>query len=113
MTKPHSKSEQLAWEFCPHSILSMISHKKWCKDKFEAYQHTCNFPDKICPLHYHRHIKNGLKCSVRGRGVPIVVRLVAYRTWQNGGNNCNDICHYFGFVRTISAVSFIFIISSS
>ena len=68
----------------------MISHKKWHKDEFEAYQHTCNFLDKICPLHYHCHIKSGLKCFFLGGGVPLVVRLVAYQTSQNAGNNRND-----------------------
>ena len=68
MTQHHSKSEQLEWELwrtlenSPHLILSTISHKKWHKDEFEAYQHTCHFSDKTCPLHYHRHIKSGLKC---------------------------------------------------
>ena len=72
MTQHHSKSEQIAWEFwrtlenSPHPILSTISHKKWHKDEFEAYQHTCNFSDKIFPAHYHRYIKSGLKCFLVG-----------------------------------------------
>ena len=94
MTQHQSKSEQLEWEFwctlwnSPHPILSTISHKKWYKDEFEAYQHTCNFSNKICPLHFHRHIKSGLKCFLGG--VPLVVRLVAYQTSQNASNNRND-----------------------
>ena len=72
MTQRHSKSEQPAWEFwrtlenSPHPILSTISHKKWDKDEFEAYQDTCNFSDKIFPLQYHRHIKSDLKCFLGG-----------------------------------------------
>ena len=31
------------------------------KGKFETYQHTCHFLDKICPLHCHHHIKSGRK----------------------------------------------------
>ena len=69
-------------------FISTISHKKCHKDEFETYQHTCNFSDKIFPLHYHRHIKSGLKCF--SGGVPLVVRLVAYQTSQNAGNNRND-----------------------
>ena len=94
MTQHHSKSEQLEWELwrtlenSPHLILSTISHKKWHKDEFEAYQYTCNFSDKISPLHYHRHIKSGLKCFLGG--VPLVVRLVACQTSENAGNNRND-----------------------
>ena len=42
MTKHHSKSEQLEWEFwkalenSPHPILYTISRKKLHKDEFEA-----------------------------------------------------------------------------
>ena len=60
-------------------FLSTISHKKWHKDEFETYQHTCNFSDKICPLLYHRHIKRGLKCFLGGE-VLLVVRQVPYQT---------------------------------
>ena len=94
MTQHHSKSERLAWEFrrtlenSLHPILSTISRKKWHKDEFEAYQHTCNFSDKIFHLHHHRHIKSGLKCFLGGS--LLVVRLVAYQTSQNAGNNRND-----------------------
>ena len=60
-------------------FLSTISHKKWHKDEFETYQHTCNFSDKIWPLLYHRHIKRGLKCFLGGE-VLLVVRQVPYQT---------------------------------
>ena len=64
---------------------STISYKKWHKDKFETYQHTCNFSNKIFPLLYYRHIKSGLKCFLGergggGGGVLLVVRLVPYQT---------------------------------
>ena len=67
----------------------MISHKKWYKGEFEVDQHICNFSDKICPLHYHHHIKSGLKCFFGG-WVPLVVRLATYQTSQNAANNRND-----------------------
>ena len=56
MAQPDSKSQQLEWGFL-RTFSSTIFYKKWHKDKLEIYQHTCKFSDKICHLHYHRHIK--------------------------------------------------------
>ena len=47
-------------------LLTKIYCKKWHKDEFENYQHVGNFSDKISLLHYHHHIKSGLKMLFRG-----------------------------------------------
>ena len=62
-------------------FLSSIFHKKWRKNEFEIYQHFCIFSGKICPLHYHHHIKSGFNFFLAG--ILIAVRLVPYETLQS------------------------------
>ena len=68
--------------------------QEMAKDKFKTYHYTCNFSDNICPLHYHRHIKSGLKYFLVGRGwgspPSNYTGSISIITSQSAGNNHND-----------------------
>ena len=59
------------------------------KGKFETYQHTGHFLDKICPLYCHHHIKSGRKCFSRANSTNSQSSSLLNLASQNAGNNPN------------------------